>query len=399
MSMKAFGQLLFSASALATAQPAPASSAIKTPVPKLAATPLESSPDLAAEYVRPHSLVDIGGRRLNLFCMGKGEITVLFDAGGSDWSVIWALVQPAVARNARACTYDRAGLGYSDSDPGPRTPFAIADDLHKLVRAAGLTRPLILVGHSLGGFNMKLYSALFPEDVAGLVLVDPSEERDSDRTRAFITQGWGAKIAAQSELSGQRFLTALISRYRGCAEAAEKAPLDPTSISYRRCTDPVRPALGPIIATERAVLQRTAQYQRAQASELAYSVYGDPRADMAYANLFRPGVIGDKPLVVMTSPQDDSSDPLDAADAAAGNRLHDETALLSTSGCREMVTRTGHNIEIDRPDAIIDAVNRVIKQVNDKTRPSPRSVRPSTWMGWRPPQQSAEAVAPNCSRE
>lgn len=388
--MKALGLSLLTASAIAAAQPAATSQAVQTPVPQVAATPSKVEPGLAAEYVRPHMLVDIGGRKLNLFCMGEGKTTVLFDAGGSDWSVIWALVQPAVARNARACSYDRAGLGYSDSDPGPRTPFAIADDLHKLVRAAGLTRPLVLVGHSLGGFNMKLYSALYPEDVAGLLLIDPSEERDSDRTRNFITQGWGASIAAQSELSGQRFLSALISRYRGCAEAAERAPLDPTSISYRRCTDPVRPALGPIIAAERAVVQRTAQYQRAQASEIAYSVYGDPRADSVYANLFRPGVIGARPLIVLTSPEDDSAEPLDAADAAAGNRLHDETALLSTSGCREVVTGTGHNIEIDRPDAVIDAVNRMIRQVNAKVRPTLQSARRSM-------HDSAGVVAPRCS--
>jgi pimeloyl-ACP methyl ester carboxylesterase len=366
MAMKTLGLLSMSALALA---PVPVLAAGHA-APKAAATPA-LAPEVAAKYIRPHRLVDIGGRKLNLFCMGEGATTVLFDAGGSDWSVIWALVQPAVATNARACAYDRAGLGYSDSDPGPRTPFAIADDLHKLIRAAELPRPLILVGHSLGGFNLKLYAALYPNDVAGLVLIDPSEERDSDRTRDLITKGWGADIAARSELSGQRFLTALIARYQTCAEAAEKAPLDAASVQYRRCTDPVRPALGPIIAAERAVVQRTAKYQRAQASEIANSVYGDARADRAYANLFKPGMFGARPLIVLTSPKEGGADPVDAADAAAGDRLHDETARLSTAGCREVVTGTGHNIQIDRPDAVIDAVNRVVRLVNSKARLAP----------------------------
>jgi pimeloyl-ACP methyl ester carboxylesterase len=322
--------------------------------------------------------------------MGEGRMTVLFDAGGSDWSVIWALVQPAVARNARACTYDRAGLGYSDSDPGPRTPFAIADDLHRVIRAADLARPLVLVGHSLGGFNVKLYTALYPDDVAGLVLIDPSEERDSDRTREFISKRWGAGVAARSELSGQRFLAALIARFQGCAEAAEEAPLDAARIQYRRCTDPVRPALGPVIAAERAILQRTAKYQRAQASEIASSVYGDTRADRAYANLFRPGAFGTRPLIVLTSPKEGGADPVDAADAAAGDWLHDETALLSTSGCRDVVTGTGHNIQIDRPDAVIDAVNRVARLVDGKARQPPRARRPST-------RQQAKRAVPGCS--
>ena len=373
--MKVLG--LLSASALAMVQPIQCSAAVQAPPPpQAAARPPTLASQVAAEYVRPHQLIDIGGRKLNLFCMGEGQTTVLFDAGGSDWSVIWALVQPAVAGKARACTYDRAGLGYSDSDPGPRTPFAIADDLHKLVRAAELARPLVLVGHSLGGFNVKLYAALYPDDVAGLVLIDPSEERDSDRTRDFITKGWGAGIAARSELSGQRFLAALIARYKGCAEAAEKAPLNAASIQYRRCTDAVRPALGPVIAAERAVLQRMAKYQRAQASEIASSVYGDARADRAYASLFRPGVFGARPLIVLTSPKEGGADPVDAADAAAGDRLHDETALLSSSGRREVVADTGHNIQIDRPDAVIDAVNRVVRLVNSKARQAPQAARP-----------------------
>ena len=352
--------LILSALTILAVQSAAASSASSHPV----SAPVVLSPAVAAEYVRPHTLVDIGRRKLNLFCMGSGPVTVLFESGVSDWSVTWALVQPAVARSARACSYDRAGMGYSDSERGPRSPFAVADDLHKLIQASGITQPLILVGHSLGGFNMKLYSALWPEGVAGLILIDPAEERDSDRSRAFITQGWGRKVAAQSELSGQRFLSGLINRYQVCAENAERAPLDPESIDYRRCTDPVRPALGPIIASERSVLQRTGRYQRAQASEIAFSIYGDARPNEAYANLFKPGLLGGKPLIVMTVKEEDATDPMEAADLAAGDRLHGETALLSTAGCVEPVTDTSHNIQIDRPDVIINAVNRMIKQVS-----------------------------------
>jgi len=109
--------------------------------------------DLGADYLQPHQMVDIGGRRLNLFCKGSGPQTVLFDSGGGDWSSTWALVHPVVANGARACVYDRAGLGYSDPGRGPRTPIAIVEDMHRLIVSAGLSKPIVLVGHSLGGYT------------------------------------------------------------------------------------------------------------------------------------------------------------------------------------------------------------------------------------------------------
>lgn len=193
------------------------------------------NPSGAEHYIRPGQRIEVApGRSLNLVCMGSGERTVLLDAGGSDWSVVWASVQPVIAEKARACSYDRAGLGYSDPAPGPRSPIAIVEDLHTLVRLAELKTPLVLVGHSLGGFNMKLYAALYPEHVAGLLLIDPAEERSWNRTRSLIERAYGRTLAARSELLDQRFIASLAERYRYCAEAARSSMLDPESKSYRR---------------------------------------------------------------------------------------------------------------------------------------------------------------------
>ena len=155
--------------------------------------------DIGQQYTHPHDLVDIGkGKRINLFCMGTGTPTVIFDSGLSDWSSIWALVQPGVATMTRACSYDRAGMGYSDaSDTAARSPFANDENLHALIRAARIPTPVVLVGHSLGGFNMKLYAALYPEDVAGLVLVDPAEDRNIERTTAGLKAKYGEAYAAR----------------------------------------------------------------------------------------------------------------------------------------------------------------------------------------------------------
>jgi pimeloyl-ACP methyl ester carboxylesterase len=332
--------------------------------PESAAPPAVLAPEIAREYARPHDRIDVGGgRHLNLFCMGSGDATVLFEAGGSDWSVIWALVQPAIASQARACAYDRAGLGYSDPARMPRSPVAIVEDLRALIVAAGLKRPLVLVGHSLGGFNVKLYAALCPEDVAGLVLVDPAEERSGERTRALLRSEYGRAFAARSELRDISVFRGIVDRYRNCAGLARNRPLDPETLDYRRCSDPVRTPLGREIAAERRRIQVTAAYQEAQASEIANSVYGDSQTDGIYADLFRPRMFGDKPMVVLTHGLHDASDPLDSAGFKAGLALHAESARLSTRGAHRVVPGSSHNIEIDAPGAVVDAVRDVLRQL------------------------------------
>lgn len=322
------------------------------------------APDVSARFVSAGQRVEVApGRGLNLVCMGSGDRTVLFDAGGSDWSVVWALVQPRIARRARACSYDRAGLGFSDPGPGPRSPIAIVEDLHRLIAAAGLKGPIVMVGHSLGGFNVKLHAALYPDDVAGLVLIDPAEERTWDRTRSWAVAGYGPVLAARSELLDQRFIAALAQRYRECALAAKPAGLDVAAPIYRRCTDPARPQLGPDIAAAREKIQVTAAYQDAQASEIASSVYGDSQADAVYRTLFHGHPFGARPLIVLTHAEAASADPLDELGREQGLVLHRETAALSRRGTHRLVSGAGHYIQLDRPDVVAAAIESVLDQL------------------------------------
>ena len=117
--------------------------------------------------------MDIGGYRLHINCTGKGSPTVVVDAGWGDSSAGWGWVQPEVAKTTRICTYDRAGMGWSEVSPQPRTAREFAKELHTLLKNANEPGPYVLVGHSMGGNTMRVYAHDFPAEVAGLVLIDP----------------------------------------------------------------------------------------------------------------------------------------------------------------------------------------------------------------------------------
>jgi pimeloyl-ACP methyl ester carboxylesterase len=127
----------------------------------------------------PGHLVDIGGHRLHLWCTGEGAPAVILDTGLGGSSAGWGFVQPEVARFTRVCSYDRAGMGYSDAGPSPRTARRIATELAELLARSGMTGPVVLVGASIAGFDVRVFASDHPQRAAGLVLVDASHEDDA----------------------------------------------------------------------------------------------------------------------------------------------------------------------------------------------------------------------------
>lgn len=124
-------------------------------------------------YPPPGELIDVGDHRLHIVCMGEGSPTVVLDALGDGTSAHWGWVQPVVAETTRVCAYDRAGRGWSEAGPPPRDGRTIAQELHTLLANAGIEGQKVLVGHSFGGMIGRIYADLYPEEVAGMVLVDP----------------------------------------------------------------------------------------------------------------------------------------------------------------------------------------------------------------------------------
>ncbi|PYX27438.1 MAG: hypothetical protein DMG77_19035 [Acidobacteria bacterium] len=121
-------------------------------------------------------LVQAGSIRMNIDYSGQGSPTVILESGSGGPSVDWLMVQPEVSKFARVCSYDRAGYGRSDSGPEPRSSLQIARELKQLLQAAGEKGPYVLVGHSMGGYNIRVYTGQYPNDVVGIVLVDASHE-------------------------------------------------------------------------------------------------------------------------------------------------------------------------------------------------------------------------------
>ena len=165
-------------------------------------------------YLPPGQLVNVGGHRLHIYCLGEGSPTVVLDAMADGMSVNWIRVQTRVAEVTRVCAYDRAGLGWSEPSPPPLDAIQAADDLRALLSNTGIEGPYLLTGHSYGSHVVRVFTARYPNQVVGLVLVDPgilyrdprfpdelaTEESEADR---FLTMApWLARVGLM-RLSGQ----------------------------------------------------------------------------------------------------------------------------------------------------------------------------------------------------
>ncbi len=159
---------------------------VLVPAASMVAACLAVSAQLMASPATPKSsipgrLVDIGGHRLHIYCVGEGVPSIIFDSGVGGFSLEWSRVQNVLARRTRVCAYDRAGYGWSDLGPLPRTSERITRELHTLLERAGVAGPYIIAGHSFGGYNAQLFARNYPDQTAGLVLIDSSHPEQIER--------------------------------------------------------------------------------------------------------------------------------------------------------------------------------------------------------------------------
>jgi len=261
----------------------------------------------------PGQLVDVGGHRLHLWCTGAGSPPVILEAGLGGSSADWGFVQPEIARFTRVCSYDRAGMGYSDPGPSPRTARRIAEELATLIDRSGLDGPVVLVAASSGGFDVRILASDHTDRVTGLVLVDASHEdqtHDIPRLARWVPLlssigifrlldiSFGPRPALLSP-SVQKFVGATRFRATGYQAAADEI------IHIRESASEVR--------TSRRTLPI--------------------------------------PVVVVTGAR--------GADAT-WQELQRDQVKLSERGCQIVAERSGHLVQIDQPQIIVNAVRGVI---------------------------------------
>lgn len=276
---------------------------------ELAATPM------------PGRLVDIGGHRLHVWCTGEGAPSVILESGLGGSSVDWGFVQPEIAKFTRVCSYDRAGMGYSQTGPSPRTARQIARELRQLLDSSGIREPAVLVGASLGGFTVRVFASEYGDRVAGLVLVDASHEDQQHDTPAIAPI-----VPFLSSIGALRLV--------GVSFGLRPASLPPSVREFAEATQ-----------------FRAAGY-RAAADEIVHvrESAGEVRATRRKLNV---------PVVVVSAGR--------GADAEWLNLQRDQVSL-SERGCQIIAEQSGHVVVIDQPQVVVDAVRSVVEDSRGQNR-------------------------------
>ncbi len=246
--------------------------------------------NMARQYPAPGRRVDVGGYQLHLHCIGERTPTVILEAGLNDFSVQWALVQPDVSHFARVCTYDRAGLGWSERSPHPRGREVMAQELHTLLTNAGIQGPFVAVGHSFGGMVVRTFAQRYPNEVMGIVLVDAAHEAQLARIPAL--QNGAAALRQQFGLLAKLSALGLIA-------------LSPEQIPNRGLPDEA-------LAHYRAVLATTGYFDAASAETTAFFNELEAAPDAT------PVLLGDLPLIVLSRGQAEPIAGQSAAEQRAG---------------------------------------------------------------------------------
>lgn len=305
---------------------------------------------LQRAYPAPGRLVDVGGHRLHVRQAGAGGPTVVFENGQGGMALDWHYVQPEIAAQSATLAYDRAGMCWSDPGPGPRNVTVLVDELRAALHAAGAPTPYVLVGHSLGGLIVRAYAHTYPDEVAGLVLLDATHEDLPEAYPAAFT----AKADAMAE--AMRRLRRVFAAVNASGIPALFASAYP---------DPVASKLPEDVADVR----RAVKFMDASTAVSAVDEMIALRHSLDHVRHNRQP-LGDIPVVVLThdkaaGAEDGVPDGLGEDVEAAWQAMQEDLATISTNARLIVADDSGHFIHVERPDLVIDAVRQVLEQAAD----------------------------------
>ena len=282
----------------------------------------------ASAYPMAGQLIDVGGHRLHLQCTGSGTPTVVLQPGGGDMSSVMGWVAPAVAAHTRVCVYDSAGRGWSEASDVTQDGSQMMTDLHTLLHRGGVPGPYVLAGHSFGGLYVRIFAAQYPDEVAGMVLIDST---GAHLPASTSPQSWGPDdILARASVLASTLARLGVGRLFGLGYGSLPQQSD----------DQVRAKL----AVSTSLRSTMDEYIQASASEHEAASLAD---------------FGDKPLVVLTAGTGN-----DAAWRAAQNK----TVTLSTNSVHRVVEGAVHaDLVLDQADAAVtaQAINDVVSSVRN----------------------------------
>jgi pimeloyl-ACP methyl ester carboxylesterase len=290
-------------------------------------------------------LVNIGSHRLHIYSIGEGSPSVIFESGGASWSLDWNLVQNEVAKFTNACSYDRAGFGWSESGSNPRTSEQIVTELHTLLTNAEIKKPYILVGASFGGHTARLFSKKYPEEVAGIILLDARHETINSK----MPPSW-----KKLEVAGKgMYQFMLLASRLGALNLLGK-------LMGEKAAPPIVMKLPPEIRTAYLEVGFQPKYFQSNLDELAASGESDKQ-------LSTTGSLGNIPLTVIRHGIPDlfARMPIEQAKQAeiVWQELQAELAKLSSNSQILVAEKSGHGIQIDQPSLVVDSIHQMVQTI------------------------------------
>lgn len=290
-------------------------------------------------YPAPGKMYTVNGKQMHLYCTGQGSPTIILDAGMGNNSLIWGAVQPELSKTTQVCSYDRAGMGWSAPQPGPRDADNIVSQLHALLQQAGVSAPLVLMGHSMAGIYIRGYASHYPGDVAGLIFVDGATPLQEDHE--------SPELRAHTSISTYAYYSYVLVSALGIPRlAGECAPV---------------PEFGGAAGKMEAELQ---------CGELISELWREYSSmQRSGEETLHTGPYGDLPVLIFSADPEVQKrtsglpPPLALEASAMWNQTQDDMKQLSTRSRRIIASGSKHKIQLDRAELINREVPIFIQQI------------------------------------